>query len=175
MKEIATDIGMSKATLYYYFPDKEHLFKAVVEMEMESFFQIVEKTFSTCDDPAMLMKMFVKIRLDYFKTFFNLSRLRFEDFKHMKPLMSDAYERFNKKEEEIIQAIVTKGVMNTIFFVDDIPATATLFLETLKGLRSTVMHDKELMYVEQKDYDLMVQKQNAFTDVFIKGLRFKNI
>ncbi|HEY4784669.1 MAG TPA: helix-turn-helix domain-containing protein, partial [Bacteroidales bacterium] len=28
MKEIASDMGMSKAALYYYFPDKEGLFKA---------------------------------------------------------------------------------------------------------------------------------------------------
>lgn len=29
MNEIAADIGMSKASLYYYFPDKEKLFVAL--------------------------------------------------------------------------------------------------------------------------------------------------
>ena len=32
MKEIASDLGVSKASLYYYFPDKESLLKAVVEL-----------------------------------------------------------------------------------------------------------------------------------------------
>lgn len=173
MREIATDIGISKATLYYYFPDKEHLFKAVVEMEQESFFQILEKTLKTTDDPSIMMKMFVKIRLDYFKTFFNLARIRFEEFKNMKPLMGDTYQRFNAREEEQIKAIMSQGVMAKIYYIEDIPSMASLFLETLKGLRHTVMHDKELMYVEQKDYELVEKKQNAFTDVFIKGLMFR--
>ena len=28
MREIAEDLNMSKGLLYYYFPDKEHLYKA---------------------------------------------------------------------------------------------------------------------------------------------------
>ena len=174
MKEIASDIGISKATLYYYFPDKEHLFKAVVEMEQESFSQIVEKTFETTDDPTILMRKFVKIRLDYFKTFFNLSRLRFEDFKTMKPMLNDAYEIFNKNEEDQIKKIMKMGVEKKIFFIDDVQSLATLFLESLKGLRTLVIHNKELLYIEQDDYELLVKKQNAFTDVFIKGLMYRD-
>jgi AcrR family transcriptional regulator len=173
MKEIASDIGISKATLYYYFPDKEHLFKAVVEMEQESFSEIIETTFETSDDPAILMRKFVKIRLDYFKTFFNLSRLRFEDFKTMKPILNDTYEIFNKKEIDQIKKILNIGIEKKIFFIDDVQSIATLFLESLKGIRSLVIHNKELLYVEQEDYDLLEKKQNAFTDVFIRGLMFK--
>jgi hypothetical protein len=116
--------------------------------------------------------LFVKNRLDYFKTFFNLSRLRFEEFKNIKPMLGNAINRFNEKEEEQVKRIMNIGVRNKIFYIEDISSMATLFLETLKGLRYTVMHDKELMYVEQKDYDLLDKKQNAFTDVFIKGLMF---
>ena len=43
MQEIATDLEISKAALYYYFPDKESLFSAVVEREMEEFFSLVRK------------------------------------------------------------------------------------------------------------------------------------
>jgi len=50
MKEIASDLGMSKAAMYYYFPDKEGLFKAVVEMEQSEFFQVVEETCKKISD-----------------------------------------------------------------------------------------------------------------------------
>ena len=37
MMEIADALGMSKGLLYYYFPDKEHLYTAVVEKEFMEF------------------------------------------------------------------------------------------------------------------------------------------
>ncbi len=173
MKEIASDIGISKASLYYYFPDKEHLFMAVVEMEQESFSRIIEETIKTSDDPIVLIKKFVKTRLDYFKTFFNLSRLRFEDFKIMKPLLNDTNKAFSEREEEQLIKILQMGIDKNIFYIDDIQTIASLFLESLKGLRTLALHNKELMYVEQEDYDLLVKKQYDFTDVFIKGIMYK--
>ena len=35
MQEIASDLCLSKGLLYYYFPGKEHLYKAVVEKEQK--------------------------------------------------------------------------------------------------------------------------------------------
>src|ERR1035437_3611178 len=78
MKEIASDLGISKAALYYYFPDKEHLFEAVVEVEQEAFFQLAEMIMQTTNDPSVMLQEFVKIRLEHFKKFFNLSRLSYE-------------------------------------------------------------------------------------------------
>ena len=174
MKEIASDIGISKASLYYYFPDKEHLFKAVIEMEQELFFKIIDKTFEETQDPTILLRKFVKIRLDYFKTFFNLSRFRIDEFKHMKPMLGDAYNKFQEREVDQIKHILIMGVENKIFYIDDVQMIATLFLEILKGLRTLVIHNKELLYVEQEDYDLLEKTQNALTEIFIKGLRFNN-
>ena len=37
MREIAEDLNLSKASLYYYFPDKESLYRAVVEKEQDEF------------------------------------------------------------------------------------------------------------------------------------------
>ena len=42
MNEIAADIGMSKASLYYYFPDKENLFVAVIGQDFDEFVQTID-------------------------------------------------------------------------------------------------------------------------------------
>jgi AcrR family transcriptional regulator len=39
MREIAGDLKLSKASLYYYFPDKESLYRAVVEKEQDEFIE----------------------------------------------------------------------------------------------------------------------------------------
>ena len=170
MKEIASDLQISKASLYYYFPDKEHLFKAVVEMEQEVFFQLVENMMQTNDDPAIMLKEFVKIRLDYFKTFFNLSRLRFEEFRHVKSMLSEAYAKFCRKETEFVQRMLDKGIELGQFQISDPQEVASLFLEVIMGIRALALQKKELLYVEQEDYDLLKKKLSKIADIFIRGL-----
>jgi TetR/AcrR family transcriptional repressor of mexJK operon len=170
MHEIASDLGISKASLYYYFPDKEHLFRAVVEMEQDVFFQLVDKALKENDDPIVGLNKFVKIRLDYFKTFFNLSRLRLEEFNIVKPLISDTFHQFCKREIEIVKLILVNGIEKGIFTISNPEEIATLFLELLRGLRGLVFQNKELMYVDQDDYDILETKLELFTGIFIKGL-----
>ena len=43
MDEIAQDIGLAKASLYYYYPTKEHIFRAVVAREQDKFLQQTKK------------------------------------------------------------------------------------------------------------------------------------
>ena len=45
MDEIAGDVEMGKASLYYYFPTKEDLFKAVVIQEQNEFVNYIETLF----------------------------------------------------------------------------------------------------------------------------------
>lgn len=170
MQEIASDLGISKASLYYYFPDKEHLFKAVVEMEQDVFIQLIDDTLKENYDPIDMLKKFVKIRLDYFKTFFNLSRLRLEEFKMVRPLLSDTLHQLRQKEVEIVELILLQGVERKKFSISNTRETAILFLELLRGLRGLIFQNKELMYVEQEDYDMLYTKLNLFTDIFIKGI-----
>lgn len=63
MREIASDLNMSKGSLYYYFPDKEHLYKAVVEKEQNEFLSILKEKMSQIDDPVSLLLEYVETRI----------------------------------------------------------------------------------------------------------------
>lgn len=170
MKEIAVELGMSKASLYYYYPDKEHLFKAVVFEEQEIYLNLVEKTINQIEDPALLLRKFIKMNLDYFKTFFNLSRLRLEEFRNMKPLLADMLLDFRKKEIELTQQLLIKGIDKKIFYITDTYETASILLESIRGLRSLIIHNKEFIYIDDEDYTLLEKKLSSLSDIFIRAL-----
>jgi hypothetical protein len=50
---------------------------------------------------------------------------------------------------------------------------ASLFLDLLKGLRITLVNEKKTQFIEQEEYDLLLEKTIAFTNIFIKGLKYK--
>jgi len=173
MREIADDLNLSKASLYYYFPDKESLYKAVVEKEQAEFLSIITNRIFNFHEPEQLLLEYANARLSYFRTLLNLSRIRLEAFSDLKPTFRETIAVFKEKEKEIIKMIFDKGIESGIFFIPDTDQTASIFLDLLRGLRVTVVNEKSTLVIEQEEYELLLEKTLAFTKIFIKGLKFR--
>jgi AcrR family transcriptional regulator len=173
MREIASDLKLSKAALYYYFPDKESLYKAVVEKEQEEFISRISELLESIDDPGSLLLEYSNSRLSYFRTLLNLSRIRLEAFSDMKPVFRETILQFREKEKDIVKKIFDKGIRKGIFSIDDTDGTASLFLDLLKGLRVSVVNDKKTLFIDQDEYDFLKKKTLVFTELFIKGISIR--
>lgn len=173
MREIADDLKLSKASLYYYFPDKESLYRAVVEKEQVEFILKISERILRIQEPDQLLREYANSRLSYFRTLLNLSRLRLENYSNLKPVFRETIQLFKEKEKEIIIKIFEKGISIGMFYIKDTDQTASLFLNLLKGLRISVVNDKLTLYIEQEEYDRLLENTIAFTDIFIKGLKMK--
>ncbi len=171
MKEIASDLGMSKGSLYYYFPDKEHLYIHVVKTEQEVFNKKVSEVIENTEEPVTMLKEYVRIRLLYLRKLLNLSRFRMEEYSGIKPMISDLKERFMATQIATIEKILNKGVEKGIFFVEDTKGTADLFLELFFCLGNAVIRKKNMFYLEKEEYDMVAEKANKFTEIFIKGIK----
>lgn len=173
MREIADDLKLSKASLYYYFPDKESLYKAVVEKEQQEFIAKISERILRIEEPEQLLREYAVSRLSYFRTLLNLSRLRLEAYSDIKPVFRETISKFKEKEKEIVAKIFDKGVSAGIFAIRDTYQAASLFLDLLRGLRVSVVNDKITLFIEQEEYDSLLEKTIAFIDIFIKGLKIK--
>jgi len=171
MNEIASGVFLSKSSLYYYFPDKESLFKGVIEAEQEEFFNQMGKRLEEMDTAELMLNEFVHIRHEHFKKFINLNIFRFSDFHQIKPHVKETFQRFRERETGIIEAILVKGKKSGIFVCRDPAKTAALFLEILQGLRMVVMQHRDYHELDQKDYNLIEEKHLSFIRLFVKGLK----
>lgn len=171
MNEISKELRLSKASLYYYFPDKESLCIAVVEKERTEFITRLTEILNSIEDPEKMLSEYVVLRLSYFRRFLNLSRLRQETYSGMRPVFRESLIRFRDKELEIVTGILNKGIENGIFFIEEPGKTASLLLDILKGLGSSVVNFKRTMIMEQEDYELLLDKMTFFSGIFIKGLK----
>lgn len=173
MQEIASDISMSKGLLYYYFPDKEHLYKAVVEKEQNEFIKTFNSKIEKIESPEEMLKEYVNIRLSYFKSLINLNRLSFDASSSINNVLGDTWVEFRKKEIEILSKIFAKGVENRIFHISDVDETTALFVDLLKGLRFIEIHRKRIFYIDENEYEVLAKRSKLFTETFTNGLKYK--
>jgi len=172
MREIADDLNLSKASLYYYFPDKESLYKAVLEQEQSEFVRRILERITSINEADLLLHEYANARLSYFRTLLNLSRLRLQVYSDLRPVLKNTIQVFREKEKEIIIRIIEKGIEDGLFFYDDSERAASLFLDMLKGLRMTILNEKISLVLDQQEYDMVLEKTNAITDIFIRGLKY---
>ena len=170
MREIAHDLHMSKGSLYYYFPDKEHLYQAVVEKEQCLFLKMMREKTMSIDDPGELLQEYARTRLEYFRSLMNLGRLRIEAFKGMRSFMEDIWLKFKEREKDMLTGIFQKGVDDGVFHPMDAGSTAALFLDLLRGLRESVISRKNMLYIDEKEYEQLLEKTEAFLAIFIRGI-----
>lgn len=171
MREIANDMKLSKASLYYYFPDKESLYKAVIFKEQKEFFNRVSEKIENIHAPEQVLIEYITARLEYFRTLLNLSRLRYEEYSEMRPVFRDLIDSFRTSEKEIIERIFKKGIREKRFIKMNTGKTATLFLDLIRGLRLSIVTDKKTLLLENDEYEKLLGKCLDFTRIFINGIK----
>jgi AcrR family transcriptional regulator len=170
MKEIAGDLNMSKGSLYYYFPDKENLYKAIVFKEHDQFIQTIQREVEQAIEPAAMLRKVVLIRQELFRTLINLGRTRTDALPEIHLFMKETVASLRSQEREIIRDILSKGVSEGIFNVNDKEEMADLFLDMLKGLRMTMLGGISSSYNVNEEYEVLLRKTNLLVDIFIKGI-----
>ncbi|MEI7661126.1 MAG: TetR/AcrR family transcriptional regulator [Bacteroidota bacterium] len=174
MSEIAADLNLSKASLYYYFPDKESLWCAVLDKEQDEFFSLMNSRLKEYYDPETIISEFVKWRHGYFTTFLNLTKFRFSDRNELRPHYRTMIDKFRKHEEQQVTGILKQGVLSGVFDIENPEQTARMFLEILHGLRLVVVRQKPMVELTGEDYDNMLKKQQDFIALFIRSVKNHN-
>jgi AcrR family transcriptional regulator len=171
MQEIASDLGMTKGSIYYYFPDKEHLYLEVIKKEFNEFEKTILERIRDFTDPEEMMVEYVRVRVSLFQSFLNLSRFRLEGASGLKSVMQKFWIESTAKENKIISLIFSYGVEKKILKMEDPAEMSRLFLDVLKGLRMLSIRDKQFFYMEQNEIDQLVDKSVVFTGIFMHGLK----
>jgi AcrR family transcriptional regulator len=171
MSEIAADVQLSKASLYYYFPDKESLLRAVLSREQEEYFTLISSRMMDVHDPEEMIHEFIRLRHEYFTTFMNLTKFRFSNFFQIRPHFQELIESLRSTETKLFTEVLVKGIREGLFHVEEPEMTARLFLEIIHSLRLVVIRNRPIQELTRQDYDQMYEKHCGFIEIFIRGIR----
>lgn len=175
MQEIADDISMSKAALYYYFPDKESLFRAIIENEQNEYFHLLDQRMLEMTDADQMIEELVKLRQVLYRKFLNLGKFRLTENHKVKPLLRDLYNNMRQKETEILCSILEKGEDTGIFRFDSAPELANLFVDLLQGIRIVEMKRMSHFEMSVQESDNLAKSIRLATEIFIKGLKYNKL
>lgn len=171
MEEIATDVEMGKASLYYYFTTKERLFQAVIAVEQQEFVREVEAILQKNILAAQKLHKYVGKRLKYFQELLNLGTLSVYSFFNIKSVFKKSFNSFEKQELLLLKRILSEG-QATKEFNNKLPKeTAIVLLHILQGLRLRTLKMIKGQQLDEKSYKNLQKEMTLTIDIFIKGIK----
>ncbi|MFV0470077.1 MAG: TetR/AcrR family transcriptional regulator [Dysgonomonas sp.] len=134
MNDIATASKKGRRTLYTYFNNKNEVYKAVVESELEKMY-IELQAVAQKDLPADEKLLdYIKTRLDTVKNVvFRNGTLRADFFRDIWRVQN-VRKNFDKKEIQILKEILQNGVDEGTLEMPDVDLTAEILHHALKGV-----------------------------------------
>lgn len=171
MDEIATDIDMGKASLYYYFPTKESLFENVIKQEQLEFASEIELIISKKITADNKLIEFVNVRLNFFQKLVNLGTLNVHSFTDTKSIYKKLFTEFEKREIIFINAIINDGIKERIFRPDIDKETASVFIHILQGLRFRVLKNPTELIKNKKLIKELQREMEITVNLILNGIK----
>lgn len=170
MDEIASDLGMGKASLYYYFPTKEDLYKGVVQREQAEFLRRLQEILSLDISARDMLRRYVEQRLTYLAELVNLQLLSVHSWLSTRPLFRDLFESFAAQELKHLTEILRRGRKSGDFDVRSPETTAVLILHVLQGLRLRTARAAEFQMHHGEVSKEVEREMRQFVKLLIRGL-----
>ena len=142
---------MNSAMIYYYYQDKEHLFRAAIESAIDEAFDLFAKhcNTETHEDAAETIIAWFDTHVALYKQLRNVVKISVDckGIVGKVPGGMEPIKRFYRHENEILQTLVRKGIDSGLFHNVDPSVVATMISTILDGVlaRSIFLKDFEMV------------------------------
>jgi AcrR family transcriptional regulator len=165
MNDIAEASKKGRRTLYTYFNNKEEIYRAVIDKELDTIIQKLSVVSKQATEPDVKLTNHIITHLDAVKSVVNRNGSLRADFFH------DIYEverkrrKIDVREIELISDIITEGIEKNIFKRMDVELSSMIIFYAIKGL--------EVPYIRQNISSEFEKNKNSIVEFVFTGIRKK--
>ncbi|MDE3059282.1 MAG: TetR/AcrR family transcriptional regulator, partial [Bacteroidota bacterium] len=174
MDEIAEDVGMGKASIYYYFPTKEDIFREVIKREQREFLDQMQNVVQQKIPVSDKLRKYVLQRMKYSSKLFNLSSLNHQAWMDLKPIFKDCFNSFAAEEQKLLMQIIREGKQMGEFEAPSPEKVAHLILHVLQGLRLRLFGATSTPPIQQPPYEELEKETTLFIESLLYGILKRN-
>ncbi len=171
MEDIADACGMAKASLYYYFPSKDDLFRGVVERELRQFTGELERIRAMRRSAARRIALCHRRRFALFTSLINLDAMNVQSWLVTKPVLRHLFEELFAAEHALLTDLIAEGCRNGEFDAASPARMATVLLHALQGLRIRATKSARLAASPSRKYEALEEDERDLVRTFIRGMQ----
>lgn len=162
MNDIAEASKKGRRTLYTYFNNKEEIYKAVIDKELEHLIERLKIVSAEDTEPDTKLTNHIVAHLDAIKFIVTRNGSLRADFFHDIYEVERTRRKIDIKELEMITKILTEGIEKKIFKRMDVNLSSLILFHALKGL--------EVPYIRQNISSEFEKNKNSIVEFVFQGI-----
>lgn len=142
MNDIALASGRGRRTLYTYFRNKEEIYFAVIEEELERLSEKMDDVVARTAEPAEKIFTLIYAHLNIIRdTVARNGTLRAEFFRNIW-LVEKVRKAFDEEEHRVLLSVLQEGVDKGQFRIENVGLMADIIHYSVKGLEVPYIYDR---------------------------------
>lgn len=170
MSEVADDLKLSKANLYYYFPDKFSLIEAIAYRIMDESDAAIEKAFREAHGTLELLVRMLEMKKVYVERYYmlilDLQEMNIHDEK-----WEALAKRLFRREVSTTARIFEQGIASNELVTFDVAETSELYVAMMRGLALFCDRLSPHALIDKDEIGRIFEKQKQAAAIFINGLQ----
>ena len=172
MNDISQDVSMSKASLYYYFPDKNALLAASLEQVIGQSFDQVSNKLAQMDQSLAILEYLLDSRMEFITRHYKLFEYFFGSGPNPPPELTTLVTKARDSQLDLIRMSLRFGVERGELNPMDIDEMAQIILLAIEGIRFSFLKDADgLLYPGSEEFETILRLQKKMIQVLLRGLR----
>ena len=171
LEDIGRVTNMNKATLYYYYKNKEEIFLAVVLAESERFITDLQAKVRGLEGFEQQIVSYFVERLGYYQKVVNLHQLSISTLRQVQPIFDALYQRVSQKEVLFIESLLAEaqsaGVVRT---AEPLNAIANALVSIANALKHEAILQSKAIYSNEVDYTEVEIQTRYIIRLILNGL-----
>jgi TetR/AcrR family transcriptional regulator len=172
MTEIAKDVNLSKANLYYYFSDKMDIMAAIIQLLIDE----SEKELNKLDDSdlptELILLRLLEIKIQYFEKY----RLLFQElslFTGNDPRFEQLTNELMEREIDRIAGLLELGIIKGEIVTLDTRQTSKLYISIMRGLTTCSLKLWQHPMLDGRLLHDVFEEQKQVNHLFFNGIKQK--
>ncbi len=142
MNDIAASSGKGRRTLYTYFRNKEDIYHAVIEGELERLSEKMDEVANMSTEPEQKILTLIYTHLNMIReTVTRNGSLRAEFFRNIW-MVEKVRRKFDEEERDILRRVLEEGIAAAKFRIDNVQLMADIIHYSVKGLEVPYIYDR---------------------------------
>lgn len=171
LEDISGTVGLNKASLYYYYKNKEDIFLDVVLVEGEKHITILQAKASQKKDVESQVVFYLKERVSYYKDVLNVHRVSPETLNRILPRFFELYERVLKSEIVFLDQLIKSGVKKGEIRISSSANLAAALIRMSDALKHNVEKQANINKSVKPDYEESIRDIGLLVGLIFKGLK----
>ncbi len=171
MDDIANTIGMKKASLYYYYKNKESIICDTIESDILSFHKTAKEKISKIKTATKKLYLLVNWETEFFQERVGTFDLSINTIMEAQPLIHDMMENARSKDVNMWAGVIKEGIEKGEFRKCNAKKISDTIRNILDSIKFREFHHVKVLTANEIDFEKIKNTGKEMIDLIINGLK----